>query len=93
MSGGFRGGAGDWVQGWTVRGPVSEVVVTVAGIVETTDTAGVLRGHRERVPALAWLRQSALTRPDAARYDGRVALAICGSDSTVLTDGFSAAFG
>ncbi len=34
-----------------------------------------------------------MTRRDAARYDGRVALAICGSDSTVLTDGFSAAFG
>lgn len=33
-----------------------------------------------------------MTRPDAARYQGRVALAICGSDSTVLNEGFSAAF-
>ncbi|MCC5970269.1 MAG: 2,4-dihydroxyhept-2-ene-1,7-dioic acid aldolase [Pararhodobacter sp.] len=34
-----------------------------------------------------------MTRPDAAPYERRVALAICGSDGTVLTDGFSAAFG
>lgn len=34
-----------------------------------------------------------MNRPDAARYTGRVALVICGSDSTVLTDGFAAAFG
>lgn len=34
-----------------------------------------------------------MTRPDVARYTGRVALAICGSDSTVLTDGFASAFG
>ncbi|KPQ05579.1 MAG: 4-hydroxy-2-oxoheptanedioate aldolase [Rhodobacteraceae bacterium HLUCCA12] len=34
-----------------------------------------------------------MTMPDLARYDGRVALAICGSDSTVLSNGFSGAFG
>lgn len=34
-----------------------------------------------------------MTRPDLDPYAGRVALAICGSDSTVLTDGFASAFG
>jgi len=33
-----------------------------------------------------------MTRPDAACYAGRVALVICGSDSTVLTEGFANAF-
>lgn len=64
--GGFRDGAGDWVQGWTVPGPVSEVVVTVSGQVETTDLAGVLRGHREKLPPEVWLRKTPATRCDAA---------------------------
>ncbi|MCB1395987.1 MAG: transglutaminase family protein [Rhodobacter sp.] len=64
--GGFRDGAGDWVQGWSVNGPVSRVEVTVTGVVVTNDTAGVLRGLRESVPALAWLDETAPTRPDAA---------------------------
>lgn len=63
--GGFRDGAGDWVQGWTVAGPVEAVEVRVTGLVETADTAGVLRGHRESVPPGAWLRATAATRADA----------------------------
>lgn len=34
-----------------------------------------------------------MTRAASAAYNGRVALVICGSDSTVLVDGFEAAFG
>jgi len=34
-----------------------------------------------------------MSRPDAAGFEHRLALAICGSDSTVLADGFAAAFG
>ncbi|MFN3641625.1 MAG: transglutaminase domain-containing protein [Gemmobacter sp.] len=64
--GAFRDGAGDWVQGWTVRGPVEAITVRVTGTVETADTAGVLRGHRETVPPEAWLRETAATRADAA---------------------------
>lgn len=64
--GGFRDGAGDWVQGWTVLGPISEITVTVRGAVETTDLAGVLRGHREMVPPEAYLRDTMATRADAA---------------------------
>lgn len=66
MGGAFRDGAGDWVQGWTVKGPVSEIEVRVQGQVETTDLAGVLRGHRELVPPLAYLRATPATEADAA---------------------------
>lgn len=67
--GAFRDGAGDWIEGWAVRGPVSEVVVRVEGRVETTDLAGILRGHRENAPPAAYLRDTAATRPDAALHD------------------------
>ncbi|KRW96432.1 transglutaminase family protein [Paracoccus sp. MKU1] len=66
---GFRDGAGDWIEGWTVRGPVQEVVVSIAGQVETRDTAGVLRGHRETVHPLVYLRPTPATRIDAALRD------------------------
>ena len=64
--GGFRDGAGDWVQGWTVQGPVAEVTVTVRGVVETFDLAGMLKGHRETVPPMAYLANTPATRADAA---------------------------
>jgi transglutaminase-like putative cysteine protease len=64
--GGFRDGAGDWVQGWTVNGPVSAIAVTVRGLVDTADTSGILRGHKEKVPSMAWLTPTAATRADAA---------------------------
>ncbi len=62
----FRDGAGDRVQGWTVKGPVREIEVRVTGTVETVDLAGVLRGHRETVPAEVYLCETAATRADAA---------------------------
>lgn len=62
----FRDGAGDRVQGWTVQGPVSEIVVHVKGTIETSDLAGVLRGHRETVPPEAYLRSTGPTRANAA---------------------------
>lgn len=63
--GGFRDGAGDWVQGWSVAGPVEVVEVRVTGLVETQDLAGVLRGHKESVPPGAWLRSTPATRADS----------------------------
>jgi transglutaminase-like putative cysteine protease len=63
--GSFRDGAGDRVQGWTVKGPVSGIEVRVAGTVETVDLAGVLRGHREIVPPEVYLVDTAATRADA----------------------------
>ncbi|HPD92225.1 MAG: transglutaminase family protein [Rhodobacter sp.] len=80
--GAFRDGAGDWVQGWTVRGPVSRIDVTVRGTVETHDRSGILRGNREGIPVTAWLDETAPTRPDtvlremAAAGDGADALAL-----------------
>jgi transglutaminase-like putative cysteine protease len=64
VSDGIRGGnycdgAGDRIEGWSVRGPVSEVTVRVSGQVETRDLHGVLRGHRESIPPAAYLRASA----------------------------------
>ncbi|MBI1171913.1 transglutaminase family protein [bacterium] len=59
--GGFRDGAGDWVQGWSVKGPVSEIAVHVRGRVQTADTAGVLRGHREIVAPECYLGETFAT--------------------------------
>ena len=66
---GFRDGAGDWIEGWTVRGPTEDVTVTVTGRIETRDTAGVLRGHRELINPLAYLRDTPATKPDQALRD------------------------
>lgn len=66
MGSAFRDGAGDWVQGWTVAGPVDEIEVRVQGLVQTTDLAGILRGHKEIVPPEAYLRDTDATAPDAA---------------------------
>ncbi len=66
QGGSFRDGAGDRVQSWTVKGPVSEIEVRVHGTVETTDLAGLLRGHRELVPPEVYLVNSPPTTADAA---------------------------
>lgn len=66
QGGSFRDGAGDRVTAWSVPGPVEEIVVRVAGVVDTRDTAGVLRGQREAVHPLAWLRQTPVTLADVA---------------------------
>ncbi|MCA8882855.1 MAG: transglutaminase family protein [Rhodobacteraceae bacterium] len=62
----FVDGAGNST--WLVRvpGPVEELVIDVTGVVDTTDLAGVLRGHREKTPPMAYLRDSRLTRADVA---------------------------
>lgn len=64
MGGGFRDGAGDWVQSWTVTGPVSEVEVHVTGKVETTNMNGMLRGHKEITPPLSYVQFTPFTKPD-----------------------------
>ncbi|MDO5706686.1 MAG: transglutaminase family protein [Paracoccus sp. (in: a-proteobacteria)] len=65
----FRDGAGDWIEGWTVRGPLDEIAVHCSGVVETTDLFGILRGHREVINPLAYLRGTGTTAPDAALTD------------------------
>ncbi len=62
----YRDGAGDAVQSWSVLGPVEEIVVTVRGEVETTDLAGILRGHREGAHPLCYLDRTPMTDADSA---------------------------
>ena len=85
----FRDGAGDWIEGWTVRGPVEEVTVAIEGQIETRDTAGVLRGHREGVNPLVYLRATALTKPDAGLRE--LAASVTGDDALDLAHKLSAA--
>lgn len=65
----LRDGAGDYVQTVSVRSPSAQIEVTVSGTVETTDTTGILRGHRERVPPRAYLRNTVRTEPNRAISD------------------------
>lgn len=65
----FRDGAGDWIETITLLGPVDLLTITVRGTVETRDTGGVLRGHRERIVPEAYLRPTHATRPDRALRD------------------------
>ncbi|MEL7343753.1 MAG: transglutaminase family protein [Pseudomonadota bacterium] len=62
----FRDAAGDWIETVTLLGPVEELSIDVSGEIETFDLAGVLRGHRERVPPLTYLRDTRATRVDLA---------------------------
>ena len=80
---GFRDGAGDWIEGWTVRGPVDNVTVRISGRIDTRDTAGVLRGHREMIHPLTYLRDSPATRPDDALRD--LAQSVEGTASGLVT--------
>jgi len=79
---GFRDGAGDRIDTISVRGTVGELTVAVAGVVETTDNAGVLRGMRETVPPLAYLRTTRVTGADSALRD-LTAEAFAGVTSTL----------
>ncbi|MDU8912401.1 transglutaminase family protein [Aestuariicoccus sp. MJ-SS9] len=63
---GFRDSAGDWVETITLRGPLTEAVVEVRGTVDTADTFGVLREHREKVPPLVYTTPTRKTQPDNA---------------------------
>lgn len=85
----FRDGAGDWIEAWTVRGPVDAVSVSISGVIETRDTAGVLRGHRETVNPLVYLRATAATKPDAALRE--LAESVEGEDALDLAHKLSAA--
>ena len=80
---GFTDGAGDAVNTMTVHGPVSRIEVVVEGVVETTDTAGVLRGHREIVQPLVYLQPTGFTKPSRALSELREA-ALAGADAGYL---------
>ena len=63
---GFIDGGGDEIRTMTIAGPVEKVEVVVEGAVDTTDTAGVLRGHRETIAPLVYLVSTPATRPSPA---------------------------
>ena len=50
---------------FTAEGPLGELTILVEGEVETRDTQGVVRGTVERFPPSLYLRETALTSPDA----------------------------
>jgi transglutaminase-like putative cysteine protease len=56
---------GNITHAFTADGPFSELTVQVEGEVETRDTQGIVRGSVERFPPSLYLRETALTAPDA----------------------------
>ncbi|MGB0660688.1 MAG: transglutaminase family protein [Mangrovicoccus sp.] len=62
----FLDGAGDLITTLSVPGPVEKVSITVTGEVETRDTNGVLRNHKEKTPPLTYLVGTRFIRSDAA---------------------------
>ncbi|MDO5528485.1 MAG: transglutaminase family protein [Paracoccus sp. (in: a-proteobacteria)] len=88
---GFRDGAGDFVQSWTLHGPADQAPIRVEGEVETTDTAGVLRGHREKIDPLTYIRDTEATAPDDGLRD--LASGVSGQDRLDLAHRLSEAVG
>jgi transglutaminase-like putative cysteine protease len=62
----FEDAFGNLAHTFTVDGPVQRLAIRVEGEVETQDTAGVIRGTTERFPPSLFLRETPLTKPDAA---------------------------
>lgn len=62
----FIDGYGDAIQTLTCPDERSEIEISVRGEVETEDTAGLLRGHREKIRPEVFLRETDVTAPDRA---------------------------
>ena len=60
---------GNITHSFTAEGPFNELSVAVEGEVDTHDTQSVVRGAVERFPPSLFLRETALTQPDAAIID------------------------
>jgi transglutaminase-like putative cysteine protease len=72
----FTDGAGDRVTTLSIAGPVEAFEVVVAGSVETGDTAGVLRNHREVISPRVYLVPTGPTKATGALQElSRTALA------------------
>jgi transglutaminase-like putative cysteine protease len=56
---------GNITHAFTAEGPLGELTILVEGEVETRDTQGVMRGTVERFPPSLYLRETALTSPNA----------------------------
>jgi transglutaminase-like putative cysteine protease len=70
---------------FTADGPLDELRVEVEGEVETQNTEGVIRGTVERFPPSLFLRDTALTRADAA-ICGFAADMRAGSEGVILAE-------
>ncbi|MGH6727211.1 MAG: transglutaminase family protein [Pseudolabrys sp.] len=57
---------GNITHSFTAEGPFNELSVTVDGEVDTQDSNGVVNSTVERFPPSLFLRETALTQPDAA---------------------------
>lgn len=60
---------GNRVHSFTAAGPLDSLSISAFGTVETEDTNGVLDGQVERFPTELFLRETSLTKPDAAIRD------------------------
>lgn len=60
----FTDGAGDRIVTLTHQGPVEAIEIVVEGLVETHDTAGVLRDQKEAISPLVYLRPGPATTPN-----------------------------
>jgi transglutaminase-like putative cysteine protease len=60
----FTDGAGNFVQTLCIRCASDIIEISVQGVVETSDTNGILRDHRERIHPVAYLQHTHATRPD-----------------------------
>src|SRR5260221_4766861 len=60
---------GNVTHSFTAEGPFDELSMMVEGEVDIQDTNGVVAGAIERFPAAFFLRETALTMPDAAIID------------------------
>jgi transglutaminase-like putative cysteine protease len=83
---------GNITHSFTAEGPFNELSVAVEGEVETHDTQSVVRGAVERFPPSLFLRETALTQPDAAIVDfADSARASAGSETLPLLHGLMTA--
>ncbi|MBJ2150786.1 transglutaminase family protein [Paracoccus sp. IB05] len=86
----FTDGAGDRIQGWSIAGPLTDLSVTVRGLVETSDTAGMLKGYREVINPCAYKRETAMTAASGALSDLAEGVSDAGG-ALALAHGLSAA--
>ncbi len=79
---------GNITHSFTAEGPFNELSVAVEGEVDTHDTQSVVLGAVERFPPSLFLRETALTQPDAAIVDfADSTRASAGSDPLPLLHG------
>jgi transglutaminase-like putative cysteine protease len=72
---------GNITHSFTAEGPFDKLQVTVEGEAETQDTNGLVSGTVERFPPALYLRETALTQPDAAIAE--FARSVCANGETL----------